>query len=284
MIKDYSTRAYRGYLAELALESENPHSGFFGPRSAMWRSFQEASIVLCFPRALAMQISDPAIAAGVAQHSDFPRRAVQRLYRSLVFNHTVAFGSCQEATEALIALYARHHKVRGHVMGQGAYHANQSELQRWVLLTTIDSVIYALKHFFGDRPPVSPQDFYGDTQRLLRLFRVNCQLPARADEFQDMISNEALSKEITPIAQQQFKAMLRLPSPVFWTSNRILLAGSLPEPLRKAYGLDLDPTTRLSYRAGLGILSTVTRVTPRWLRTVPIARQSKKRVKAGGPT
>ena len=54
--------------------------GLFGPDSEAWRLDREAMLLLgAGPRALLLQIAHPAVAAGVADHSDFRADPWRRL-------------------------------------------------------------------------------------------------------------------------------------------------------------------------------------------------------------
>ena len=55
-------------------------AGLFGPDSEAWRLDREAMLLLgAGPRALLLQIAHPAVAAGVAEHSDFRADPWRRL-------------------------------------------------------------------------------------------------------------------------------------------------------------------------------------------------------------
>jgi uncharacterized protein (DUF2236 family) len=51
-------------------------------------------------RALVMQLAHPLVAAGVAEHSDFPARALERLRRTLDLSLALIYGTEQEAETA----------------------------------------------------------------------------------------------------------------------------------------------------------------------------------------
>src|SRR5207247_4814039 len=58
-------------------------AGLFGPDTVAWRVNGEGVLLLGGPRALLMQIARPSVAAGVADHSDFPAHAYVRLWRTM---------------------------------------------------------------------------------------------------------------------------------------------------------------------------------------------------------
>ena len=65
--------------------------GMFGPGSEAWQLDREAMLILGVgPRALLLQLADPAVAAGVDEHSDFredPWRRLDGTLRELRADH-----------------------------------------------------------------------------------------------------------------------------------------------------------------------------------------------------
>ncbi|MDP9250911.1 MAG: DUF2236 domain-containing protein, partial [Chloroflexota bacterium] len=76
-------------------------AGLFGPGSVSWRIDREALVLAGGSCALLMQLAHPAVAAGVAQHSDFQDRPFERLRRTLNASYAVVFGSTPRAERAL---------------------------------------------------------------------------------------------------------------------------------------------------------------------------------------
>ena len=56
---------------------------YFSPESLFWQVNRESWMVLSGPRALLLELAHPLVAAGVAEHSDFRRRPMGRLFRTL---------------------------------------------------------------------------------------------------------------------------------------------------------------------------------------------------------
>ena len=57
-------------------------------------------LLLGGPRALLMQIAHPSVAAGVADHSDFPAEPYRRLWRTMDAMLRVSFGDSEQSREA----------------------------------------------------------------------------------------------------------------------------------------------------------------------------------------
>src|SRR3972149_6128912 len=104
---------HRAYLESLAAKVDNPAAGFFGPDSVAWRLNREMVLGLVVLRALFMQVAHPKVAQGVAEHSDFRQKPFARAIATFKAQQPVIFGTCEEAIEALMRIYARHSAVSG---------------------------------------------------------------------------------------------------------------------------------------------------------------------------
>src|SRR5215472_8467350 len=85
----------------------------FQPDSVTWRVNQEPALLLGGGRALLMQLAHPGVAAGVAEHSDFRQRPVERLLRTLELTLAITFGTRTEALNAAHQINVVHQRVRG---------------------------------------------------------------------------------------------------------------------------------------------------------------------------
>src|SRR6266511_576882 len=75
-------------------------AGLFDPNGVAWRVNGETALLLGAGRALLMQLAHPAVAAGVAQHSDFPGDAFERLWRTLDTMLAITFGDSEQSRRA----------------------------------------------------------------------------------------------------------------------------------------------------------------------------------------
>ena len=88
------------------------------------------------PRALLLQLAHPAVAAGVADHSDFRADPWRRLAGTLRSYLTIVYGTTAAARAEIRRLNALH---RG-IVGPG-YAARDPELSLWVHATLVESTI-----------------------------------------------------------------------------------------------------------------------------------------------
>src|SRR5829696_346927 len=125
--------------------------GFYGPGSEAWRLNREAMLLLgAGPRALLLQIAHPAVAAGVAEHSDFRTDPWARLSGTLRSYLRIVYGTADAARDEIQRLHQLHRGIRGSVTEAAArerhgarYSALDPELGLWVHATLVDSTIAA---------------------------------------------------------------------------------------------------------------------------------------------
>ncbi len=114
-----------------------PDPGLYGPASEAWRLNREAMLLLgAGPRALLLQLAHPAVAAGVADHSDFRTDPWRRLAGTLRSYLTIVYGTTPVARAEIRRLNALHREITG-----PGYAARDPELALWVHATLVDSTM-----------------------------------------------------------------------------------------------------------------------------------------------
>ncbi|ANJ27000.1 oxygenase MpaB family protein [Agromyces aureus] len=82
-------------------------------RAVFRRHGAEAVLLLGGAAAILLQLADPRVARGVARHSDFASRPLDRLMGTLDYVYAVGFGDDEVAGAAVRRVNARHAPVRG---------------------------------------------------------------------------------------------------------------------------------------------------------------------------
>ncbi|HXM56442.1 MAG TPA: oxygenase MpaB family protein [Candidatus Dormibacteraeota bacterium] len=246
----------------------------FHPDSVTWRVNQEPALLLGGARALLMQLAHPSVAAGVAEHSDFRQRPLERLVRTLELTLALTFGTRQQSLAAARQINAVHQRVRG-----SGYSATDPTLLLWVHATLIDSALITYAAFVAPLPAEERETYYQEAKLLGGLLGLaNSRYPARLDEFEaymaDMVASDELA--VDDRARELAAAVLRpplrrVPRSAFRPVEAIT-AGLLPERLRHAYGLRWGRLERLGYRTARAGLPRALGLLPRRFREVPPAR------------
>jgi uncharacterized protein (DUF2236 family) len=221
----------------------------FSPDSVFWRVNREWLLGLVGSRALLMELAHPLVAAGVAEHSDFRRNPLGRLYRTAWTMTLLTFGD-----EALAQRGARHFRrchrpVRGGLTESigpfpagTEYDANDPFLKLWVLATLIDSLLHMYDLFIAPLSSKDREAYYYDTQRFAQWFDLSPALmPATYADFsaymEAMLTSEVL---VVGPAAREIVAALFPPSPFGSVARAASFVGLglLPGRLRAMYGIE----------------------------------------------
>ena len=162
------------------METRPADAGLFGPGSAAWRLHREAMLLLgAGPRALLMQLAHPAVAAGVAEHSDFradPWRRLDGTFRSYL---RIVFGTTVAARDEVRRLNRIHRAIRG-----TGYAATDPELALWVHATLVDSTMAVNDAWNGPLDRDRAARFHDEMRPIGRAFGIpDAMLPADLDAF-----------------------------------------------------------------------------------------------------
>src|SRR3712207_6563824 len=138
-----------------------PDHGLFGPDSVAWRVVGSPVSLVGGLRSLIIQSLHPLAMAGVAQHSDYRHRALDRLRRTARYVAATTFGDTATALAAAEHVKRRHRKVRGvdPVTGR-PYSAADPETALWVHVVEWHSFLAAYRAYDGRRLSPEDQDRY----------------------------------------------------------------------------------------------------------------------------
>lgn len=285
-LKGYGSHAER--MAKLA-DGKNPAEGFFGPMSLSWQCSRESVVLLGGGRAALMQLAHPAVAHAIRDHSVVHTDMVGRFIRTMKSAYGVVFDSVDDVLEISHRVYEIHKKISGRlddVPGQpmGHYHALDPEAVFWVGATLLDTTI--LMYDTMIRPLETKEK-----DRLVRElgpFWASFGLPIETcpTSWRDLQSyvlrrTESLAPLIGESARTQ-AALLFGPHPP-WTQPafdqmRLITAYLLPDSLRNAFGMQLDPRRRLFARTWLFLAEQIRPSLPEALRFVPTYHQASWRL------
>jgi uncharacterized protein (DUF2236 family) len=245
--------------------------------SVAWRVNREPALLLGGGRALLMQVAHPAVAAGVADHSDFQRDPLGRLRRTLELSLALTFGAPAEVELAARQIRSTHARVRGH-----GYRADDPDLLLWVHATLIDSALLTYRTFVADLDEAAAAAYYRETQPIGSLLGIPpARFPASLGAFRRYVA-EMLAGPVRPDANGRRLAVAVLRPPIRFVPGfafaplGIVTAGLLPASLRAAYGLRWNRLDRAAFAAARTAIRTGVRVTPGRLRAVPPARAAER--------
>ena len=161
--------------------------GLLGPDAIAWRVIGHPGSLIGGLRSLLLQSLHPLAMAGVAQHSDYVRRPLDRLRRTSYYVAATAFGDERTARQAASRVRRRHASVKGvdPVTGR-AYSAEDPETQVWVHTTEWHSFLAAYRVFAGGVSP-EEEDRYVAEGAIVgsRLGAERAQIPASVAELRE---------------------------------------------------------------------------------------------------
>lgn len=228
----------------------------------------EGILLAAGTRAILLQVADPAIARGVAAHSDFVRRPLDRLHATMSYVYGVAFGTSAEVAYVSRAVDHTHRRVVG-----PTYDARDPALQLWVTATLYHSALHLYELVCGPLPAARAERVYAQYAVLGSALQVvPSDWPSDRAAFErywnQRLAELTVTAQARSIAQDLLHpkpAVLRALAPV----NRLVTAGLLPPPLRAAYQLPWNlPRQRRFDRMMAGVRLVYPRL-PMAIRTVP---------------
>ena len=291
--------------------------GLFGPASLTWQLDREAFLLLgAGPRALLLQLAHPAVAAGVADHSDFRSDPWARLAGTLRSYLRIVYGTTAQARAEIRRLNALHRTIRGEIDGGERYDARDPELSLWVHATLVDSTIATADAWLRPLDAADRAMAYEESLPVGRAFGIPASLlPVDVEAFDAyMASMLGAGGPVRPgpVARELADAVLHpppgpalrtiaaaVPPPAREAADRVaaVLAavppvatawllwpsvGLLPASVREAYELRWGPVEQAVSRWLVGTFRAWNSVLPEGLRQMPQARRADRRVGVEG--
>ena len=261
--------------------------GLFGPGSMAWKIDGEVMVLAGGTCALLMQLAHPAVAAGVAQHSDFRADPFARLRRTLTASYAVVFGSTARADAAIRRMNAIHGAVRGTIPESGQpYHATDPALLLWVHATLVDTALRVYDRYVARLSHDEQQAYHAEARQIaIRLGVPPDVVPVTLVELRSEMLRlmDRGTVAVSDTARSLAPAVLhptRFPPAVAWDAAHLVSLSVMPEAIRRGYGLSWS-TRR---ERGMQRLAAASRwgvaLVPSRLRRVPQAISAERRVQA----
>jgi uncharacterized protein (DUF2236 family) len=256
--------------------------GLYQPDDTLWQVNRELSLLLSGPRALLLEVAHPAVAAGVAQHSNFRRNPLKRLFRTVGMMQRMSFGDPEAVRKAARSVNHCHRPVEGTITEHAgpyqpgmAYSADDPALRLWVHATLVDSSIEAYNAFVRPLDDDERHAFYADSRAMGRMFGIPPgMLPATYADFRayfaDMLASDTLT--VGQTGRDIADALFALPviGPLGrWSSFAGL--GLLPARLRADFGFAWSDAHQTRWDRLAKRLRTLRRLTPDVLAAHPQA-------------
>jgi len=252
-----------------------------------WRVDREVLILAGGTCALLMQLAHPAVAAGVAQHSDFQQDPFARLRRTLRSSFEVVFGSTPRAEHAIARMNAIHSVVRGEIPESGEpYSARDPALLLWVHATLIDTALRVYERYVAPLTDADAQRYYAESHQIATRLGVPAStLPETLVELRAEMARRIGCGEVrvTPTARSLARFVLypsSRPPRLVWDVAHLVSLSVLPAELRRGYGIGWSPARERGMRRAASVMRAVLPLVPAPLRFVPQYRTAARRIGA----
>lgn len=242
--------------------------------SAMPDAAAEAVLIAGGGRAILLQIANPGVGRGVAEHSDFASRPLDRLHATLTYVYAVAFGTPEELAFVRRRVNRAHAPVHNSP-GSAPYTAFDPQLQLWVAATLYDSAMTVHRQVFGPPDDVLADRLYAAYADLGTALQVPPGLwPADRQAFEHYWSAQLAQLATDAATRQVADQLLRprtgpLPLRAAIPLARLLTLGFLPPAVRDLFGFGWSGRQQWMFRAVLGVTRVVYPRLPRSLRQWP---------------
>lgn len=258
-----------------------------GPGSITWKINREMIVVAGWGRAILLLLAHPSVAAGVHDHSSFRRSLITRVRRlraTVRAMQALAFGDTEQMIAAAAGINTIHDRVNGQVVDgpPGAYSAHDPELLRWVHATLIESILLTYEQLVAPLTAAERNRYCFEATIMEPLLGMpGGLLPADSAQLDACIRTTLAGGTIaiTPTSRALARAVLfpgrwRAGWPVF-RGLQVLTLGSLPAPLREAYGFDWTARDARALARWTRGLRAVVRLLPPCAREWPMARRGE---------
>ena len=247
-------------------------------REVFRRHGAEGVLLLGGGAAILLQLADPRVARGVAGHSGFRDRPLDRLLGTLDYVYAVGFGDEEIVAAAVRAVNARHRRVRGPAVdGKPAYSAYDPDAQRWVASTLLAVALELHERLWGPLDIETADAIVrGYAPVGIRLQGGRAGWPATRAEFDAWWADRIAGLEVGPDARSVARTLLSGASALPFGAGallplvRLVTAALLPPDLRRAYGFRWTPRTERVATAWLAGIAAVWPLLPRILRHAPM--------------
>ncbi len=260
------------------------HTGPVRPGSVAWRVGGEGALLLGGGRALILQVAEPRVAAGVAQHSSYREAPWRRLYRTIEVTSTIVFGDAATSSEAAERLRRAHQRVEGRDDRGRRYRALDPDLLLWVYATLVDTSLLVYDRFVRRLSESERGLYYEQMKPVAAAYgipadRVPPHLRAFRAYWKEMLQSglrvTGTTRDVAASVLRPELPALARPAARPWVELlNLVTIGTLPAALREELGLPWSPRRERLLSASQGTIRRLLPLLPGLARRFPAARRA----------
>lgn len=236
--------------------------------STLGRINAEAGLLLGAGYAVLLQIAHPSVAQGVAEHSDFASRPLDRLRGTLYYVYGTALGTDEERERVQAIVRAMHRKVRG-----PGYDALDPDLLLWVGATLYHSGERLYELIIGNLSPEERARFLRESSVYATALGLpEDAWPANPEEFDEYWERSYARLKVESAARDLAEELFRPKKRVLWPltlTQRFLTGGLLSPELRRDFGIPWSQSRQRGFDRLIRVTRAVYPRIPRPVRTLP---------------
>ena len=233
---------------------------------AVERFASDGVLIVGGARAILLQVADPIVAAGVARHSDFSHRPIERLRNTLTFAYAAVLGTDADA-ERVAGLVNRAHVP--------VNRAEDADLQLWVAATLYDTAALVHEVIYGAPDDELADEVYREYERLGTSLQMPAEhWPAGRAAFEEYWNARVSGLEVTDDARQIARDLFHPVTAPGWLRAglplaRLLTIDLLPKSVRKAYRFRHGPIRRWKARQAWRLIRVIALLLPARVKSWP---------------
>ncbi len=210
--------------------------------SVSWRIFKNPiAIFVGGLAAVVLELAEPAVRAGVWEHSSFRKDPMGRLQRTAIAAMVTVYGARSMAEPVIAGIVRVHAKVAGRTASGAPYSASDPRLLRWVQATAAYGFAEAYSRYVDPLGRIETDAFYRDGSPAARLYGA-LDVPTSVAEMTALFDSMRDRLEPSPVIFDFLEIMRKapvLPGPLMWMQRMLVRAAVeiIPDWLRDRLGL-----------------------------------------------
>ena len=264
--------------------------GYFGPDSVSWTVHREVTVLFGGARAVLMQAAHPLVIAGARETGFYERNPWKRLQRTLILTYTITFGTRAEADAAAERINDVHRRIKGVDPVTGLpYDALDPDLLLYVHACLVESALLFERLTVGKLDARGRQRFHDEQKLAAEMVLVPRDIIPETVAGLRAYLRDVESSGILRVTEsaERVAALFQDPPreaewrPVLRGVSRLAF-GTLPEPLRRMYGIGLNGPKRAAMSATFASIRAFRPLLPPKFRYIAPYQEWLLRQRGGG--
>lgn len=249
-----------------------------GGAAKSWSDVAPESVLLAGAgRAILLQLANPAVGYGVADHSSFSADPLKRLHGTLSYIYALSNGTPAQRRTMQRQVHRAHRPVKSAGSATTpAYAAADPQLQLWVAATLYETASQTYDAVFPALSAADAESVYQSYSALGTALGMPAELwPSTRGDFADYWQQQLSALSVDATTRAVAAELLAAKHAPLWARAlmplaRLLTVGLLPPAVRKMYGFTWTPRQGMLLRAVFKAARVVVRITPVRIRHAPM--------------